>query len=140
MTAQHTQNALVWRGVVELERGEIVSLYNARGSCLEVTKGYLWITQELDGDLLVLAGQQVRLDGMGKTVISSRKDTCVELSVAPEIEALVRIERNAPTRNQPNSLRKAGQAGRRGGGAREWLRTLVKHWAEHTGSGWVATR
>jgi hypothetical protein len=139
MTAQHTQNPLVWRSVMELARGEIVSLYNARGSCLEVTSGYLWITQECDGDLLVLAGQQVRLDGMGKTVISSRKDARVALSVASEIKAQVRIERNAPIRNQPNAFRKAGQAVRRGDGARAWLRAVVKHWAEHAASGWAAT-
>ena len=64
--------------VLDLSRGELVELNNARGTTVRVTKGTIWITQEHDTqDIVLRAGDVWTVEREGLTLIEAQGETLV---------------------------------------------------------------
>jgi hypothetical protein len=72
------------RIVVELERGGLLPLHDGAGATLACLDGDLWITQEHDGqDVLLRAGESLRLARNGRTVVQALKASRVAVEAPP---------------------------------------------------------
>jgi hypothetical protein len=65
---------------IDLERGALLRLANARGTTLRVTRGKLWVTQHGDPRDIVLApGDVWTVERRGLTLARAERDTSVAL-------------------------------------------------------------
>jgi hypothetical protein len=72
------------RIVVELERGALLPLHDGAGATLACLDGDLWITQEHDGqDVLLRAGESLRLARNGRTVVQALSAARVAVEAPP---------------------------------------------------------
>jgi hypothetical protein len=72
------------RIVVELERGGLLPLHDGAGATLACLDGDLWITQEHDGeDVLLKAGESLRLARNGRTVVQALSAARVAVEAPP---------------------------------------------------------
>jgi quercetin dioxygenase-like cupin family protein len=72
------------RLVVELERGGLLPLHDGAGARLACLEGDLWITQEHDGqDVLLRAGESLRLERNGRTVVQALSAARVAVEAPP---------------------------------------------------------
>jgi quercetin dioxygenase-like cupin family protein len=70
--------------VVELERGALLPLHDGAGATLACLEGDLWITQERDGqDVLLRAGESLRLARNGRTVVQALRAARVAVEAPP---------------------------------------------------------
>ncbi|MEO6565016.1 MAG: DUF2917 domain-containing protein [Casimicrobiaceae bacterium] len=69
---------------VDLPAERHLTLDNARGTPLQVTRGTVWITQERSYDDVILqAGDRWVVERSGRTVIQAQNDASVCLAVRP---------------------------------------------------------
>ena len=72
------------RVVVELERGGLLPLHDGAGATVVCVEGELWITQEHDGeDVLLSAGESLRLSRNGRTVVQALRASRVAVEAPP---------------------------------------------------------
>jgi quercetin dioxygenase-like cupin family protein len=72
------------RVVVELERGGLLPLHDGAGATVVCVAGELWITQEDDGeDVLLSAGESLRLSRNGRTVVQALRSSRVAVEAPP---------------------------------------------------------
>jgi quercetin dioxygenase-like cupin family protein len=72
------------RVVVDLERGGLLPLHDGAGATVVCVEGEIWITQEHDGrDLLLSAGESLRLSRNGRTVIQALRGSRVAVKAPP---------------------------------------------------------
>jgi quercetin dioxygenase-like cupin family protein len=72
------------RVVVELERGGLLPLHDGAGATVVCVEGELWITQEHDGeDVLLSAGESLRLSRNGRTVVQALRGSHVAVEAPP---------------------------------------------------------
>lgn len=72
------------RIVVELERGGLLPLHDGAGATLACLDGDLWITQEHDAqDVLLRAGESLRLERNGRTVVQALSASRVAVEAPP---------------------------------------------------------
>lgn len=80
MATQYNYDTTNTDGPLKLERGVIASVKDAYGTEVQLATGCLWITQEHDRrDIVLQAGERLRLDRHGKAVISARRDSALIL-------------------------------------------------------------
>ncbi len=51
--------------------GDVANLGPAHGQALQVTKGFAWVTQGDERDLIIEAGDHVILDGPGEVLVTA---------------------------------------------------------------------
>jgi hypothetical protein len=72
------------RVVVDLERGGLLPLHDGAGATVVCVEGEVWITQEHDGrDLLLSAGESLRLSRNGRAVIQALRGSRVAVEAPP---------------------------------------------------------
>jgi hypothetical protein len=77
--------------LVDLARGDLLRLDEARGTTLRVTRGKLWVTQERDlRDIVLTAGDVWTIEKSGLTLARAERDSCVALAGAGAFTARMR--------------------------------------------------
>ncbi|MBC7857660.1 MAG: DUF2917 domain-containing protein [Burkholderiaceae bacterium] len=68
---------------IEMPRAQMLKLFDARGSQVSCASGVLWITQDGERDDVVLgAGQSLRIQRDGLTLIYACKDAALRIDAA----------------------------------------------------------
>jgi hypothetical protein len=77
--------------LIDLERGDLLRLDDARGTTLRVTRGKLWVTQHRDlRDIVLVPGDVWTIERRGLTLARAEDDTSVALVGAGAIIATTR--------------------------------------------------
>jgi quercetin dioxygenase-like cupin family protein len=72
------------RIVVELERGALLPVHDGAGATVACLQGELWITEEQDGqDVVLRPGQSLRLERNGRTVVQALSAARVAVDAPP---------------------------------------------------------
>lgn len=75
---------------IEMPRAQMLKLFDAQGSEVSCRGGVLWITQDGDRDDVVLsAGQSLRVQRNGLTLIYACKDAALQIDAAKAGRAAV---------------------------------------------------
>ncbi|GAA4409418.1 DUF2917 domain-containing protein [Quisquiliibacterium transsilvanicum] len=91
---------------LELRRGDTVRLDDAHGATVSCAAGSIWVTRDNDpADLILGAGDKVRIDGPGLVVIQAFEASRV--AVASNALSLARDARRAPVRARLEPARTA---------------------------------
>jgi formylmethanofuran dehydrogenase subunit D len=91
---------------LELRRGDTVRLDDAHGATVSCAAGSIWVTRDNDpADLILGAGDKVRIDGPGLVVIQAFEASRV--AVASNALSLARDARRAPVRARLEPVRTA---------------------------------
>jgi hypothetical protein len=70
--------------VVELERGGLLPVHDGAGATVACLQGDLWITQEHDGnDVLLRSGESLRLFHNGRTIVQALSASRVAVEAPP---------------------------------------------------------
>jgi Protein of unknown function (DUF2917) len=80
--------------LLNLTKGDLLELADARGTTLRVTRGTLWVTQERDQrDVVLGAGDTWTIERHGLTVGEAQGDAAVVVIGSGLVEAAVRSRR-----------------------------------------------
>ena len=80
--------------LMNLTKGDLLELADARGTTLRVTRGMLWVTQERDlRDVVLSAGDTWTVERHGLTVGEAQGDAAVVVIGSGLVEASVRNRR-----------------------------------------------
>ena len=80
--------------LLNLAKGDLVELADARGTTLRVTRGTLWVTQERDRrDVVLGAGDTWTIERHGLTVGEAQGDAAIVVIGSGLVEATVRSRR-----------------------------------------------
>lgn len=80
--------------LLNLAKGDLLELADARGTTLRVTRGTLWVTQERDlRDIVLGAGDTWTVERHGLTVGEAQRDAAVVVIGSGLVEATVRSRR-----------------------------------------------
>jgi len=71
-------------GIIGVPRGRLLSIEDGCGALVQVQEGEIWLTQERDDrDYVVRAGEAMRLDRHGNSVICALRRSVVRVSRPP---------------------------------------------------------
>lgn len=99
---------------IELPTASHVSLDNARGTPIRITRGTVWITQERSfADIILHAGDAWTVERNGRTIIQAQDDACLCLP-QPRLSGWSALQQ---------------QVSHRGRAARAFMRRVAREWS-----------